>query len=58
MAEQQKNADSSAPQQGPPPRDLHRYETTPAKILQSLGITVVGGIILVLVLRYVVGVGF
>ncbi|MDD5657792.1 MAG: hypothetical protein PHF00_11120 [Elusimicrobia bacterium] len=41
--------------QGAKQRDLSRYESSPARILQSLGIVVLGGIVLVLLLKYVVG---
>jgi len=52
-----KPQDTGAAQQ-PHQRDLSRYETTPARILQSLGIVVLIGIVLVLFLKYAVGVKF
>ena len=40
----------------PRQRDLSRYESSPARILKSLGIVVVLGTIFILFLKYVVGI--
>jgi hypothetical protein len=53
-----RQTDSPEPPRGHQPRDLRRYETSLGKILQSLGIVLVGGGILVLILRYVAGIDF
>jgi hypothetical protein len=56
--DQPRKTDSPEPAQGQQPRDLHRYETSLGKILRSLAIVLVGGVVLVLVLRYVAGINF
>jgi hypothetical protein len=39
--------------QGAKPRDLSRYESNPARILQSLAITLVIGTVFLLILKFV-----
>jgi len=41
--------------QQPRQRDLSRYESSPGRVLKSFGIVILIGVVLVLFLKYVVG---